>query len=332
MPAINANHRDYQEQPTVFIATLGTRPEVVTLALDELWGGRFDEICIIHTDNQLDQTREWTTKYTMHQAVKRLDDEFVMLERIYRDKFIYVRRAQYKQDRHARPLIYRRHTITCQGKAIRDVETRAHSRATYLMLYDIFRQYKQRGATIHCCIAGGRKSMAVSAMSAAQILFDADDQMWHLVSEDEFADTDQMHEQHRHQSTVIPIETFTLTELNPIVAQLITYDTPRQAIEKRKDLQQVQEQHMKRLFVMELSERETAILRGLAAGFTNDKIDNLLPRTRTGKMLGTKKISGTIAEMYRKYMNTLGLPDDEGRWQKRTFLAIHFHDYFSTQK
>jgi hypothetical protein len=72
-------------------------------------------------------------------------------------------------------------------------------------LYTLLRQHKQAGRKIHLSIAGGRKTMALFAMAAAQILLDAHDRLWHLTSPPELIATRALHADDPDMVTLIPI-------------------------------------------------------------------------------------------------------------------------------
>ena len=64
-----------------------------------------------------------------------------------------------------------------------DVDSREGAAAAFGAIYRAVHAEKMAGRRVHLSIAGGRKTMAVSDMAAAQMLFGMDDRLWHLVSQ-----------------------------------------------------------------------------------------------------------------------------------------------------
>jgi len=207
---------DPLNRPLVFIATLGNQPQVITLALDQLLPDYpFDEICIIHTDDTPDPMRERRGQPTMHQAVNRLDAEFFLRQPVSAPPGERSWQAEYRQAPKQMVLNYRRVCIqrpaaedALSARPVRDVETPENSRAAFRTIYQVARQYKERRAIIHFSLAGGRKSMSVFGMAAAQLLFGPGDRLWHVVSKDEFVTTQSMHDANG-QSLLVPIRFIT---------------------------------------------------------------------------------------------------------------------------
>ncbi len=138
--------------PQVLIATLGTEPQVVTLALDRLQekGYPITEVVVIHTTGGIVQP-----------ALARLAGEF------------------------AAPGMcpYRPVAVEDDRTPIADIATESDSAALLRTLYRAVLAEKRAGHLVHLSIAGGRKPMAVYGMVVAQLLFDENDHVWHLLSE-----------------------------------------------------------------------------------------------------------------------------------------------------
>jgi len=137
--------------PQVLIATLGSEPQVVTLVLDLLRakGYSIAEVLIVHTAGRAVQP-----------ALKRLADEFAA-SGACPSRLIPVENDNWP---------------------IADVLTEADTAAVLRTLYRTVLAQKRAGNVVHLSIAGGRKPMAVYGMVVAQLLFDEDDRVWHLLS------------------------------------------------------------------------------------------------------------------------------------------------------
>ena len=155
----------------IFIATLGAEPQVVTLALDALLAASepISRVLVVHTA---------ADRSPLNESLQALRTEFV-------DRGYY-----------GSKLLFIPHVLANPDGPLADVVTPAEIEAAFQSLYTLFRQYKHAGYRIHLSIAGGRKTMALFAMAAAQIWFDAADRVWHLVSDQRLIETRQLHAAH----------------------------------------------------------------------------------------------------------------------------------------
>lgn len=137
----------------VLIATLGSEPQVVTLALDLLRakGHPIAEVIIVHTMGEAVQS-----------ALKQLAGEFAAPETCG----------------------YRTVAVVKGEWPVDDISTEEDTASLLRTLYRTILAEKRAGRLVHLSIAGGRKPMAVYGMVVAQLLFDNEDRVWHLLSED----------------------------------------------------------------------------------------------------------------------------------------------------
>ena len=165
---------------TIYVATLGAAPQVVTLALDALLarGEKVGRVVVVHTAPDREPVRS---------SLARLRRDFV-LERRYGHRILFTP-----------------HTLAGSSGPLPDVTTPDEIDDAFHSLYTLLRQHKQAGRAIHLCIAGGRKTMTLFAMAAAQILFDAQDKVWHLVSSPEFVRSQALHAAHPEQMQLLPV-------------------------------------------------------------------------------------------------------------------------------
>jgi CRISPR-associated Csx14 family protein len=165
---------------TVFIATLGAEPQVVTLALDALLAESesISRVLVVHTA---------ADRPPLSESLKVLQAEFV-------DRGYY-----------GNQVLFLPHVLADSDGPLADVVTPAEIEAAFQSLYTLLRQYKYAGCRIHLSIAGGRKTMALFAMAAAQIWFDAADHVWHLVSDRRLIESRQLHATHPGDVSLIPV-------------------------------------------------------------------------------------------------------------------------------
>lgn len=153
---------------SIFLATLGAEPQVVSLALDALLAQNvpITRVEVIHTVPQYEPIRS---------SLQRLQHEFVA-NNYYGERLIFVP-----------------HLLAGETGPLTDVTTPAEMDTAFQVIYTLLRQHKYAGRSIHFCIAGGRKTMALFAMAAAQILFDSSDRVWHVVSTPKLIETKALH-------------------------------------------------------------------------------------------------------------------------------------------
>lgn len=141
------------QRETVLIATLGGQPQVVTFALDALLaqGVVIDEVIAVHLSDQ---------RY--HQSFRRLALEF--------------KQGRYQDS----PCRFRGLAIQEEGKPLPDIRHTLDAEAVWQSLHALLGTLKGANAQIHLLLAGGRRLMALLAMSTAMLHFDHADRVWHI--------------------------------------------------------------------------------------------------------------------------------------------------------
>jgi CRISPR-associated protein Csx14 len=176
----------------VLIATLGSEPQVVTLVLDLLQakGHAIAEVIVVHTGGD-----------TVQQALKTLAKEFSTLK----------------------PCRYRLAPVERDGWTVADFITEADTAALMRTLYRTVLTEKRAGRRVHLSIAGGRKPMAVYGMVVAQLLFDEDDCLWHLLSENwRPGDERIMHVQPGDRISLVPVPVLRWSTVSPVGSNSIS--------------------------------------------------------------------------------------------------------------
>jgi CRISPR-associated protein (TIGR02584 family) len=146
--------------PAAFVATLGLQPQIITRALDQLrpLEPRLELAVILHT-----------AEYRPHPQWPTLADFSAYLSYTYA------------------PLRVELSLLQQPGEApLRDVVSPADAEVAFRVIYNVTRDLKRRGYRLHSLIAGGRKSIIIYSVLSAQLLFDAQDKLWHIFSRDEY--------------------------------------------------------------------------------------------------------------------------------------------------
>lgn len=235
----------------VFVATLGTAPQVVTLALDELLrrGLNFREAIVLHSglDNPLIKV-----------SYDRLKPEIAGYKEIS-FRFVPFRLGDHE------PL---------------DIETEADARAVQTTLWRELKTLKQQGYGIHLSIAGGRKVISSYGTSTAQMIFDEHDCCWHLMSEMLLENKQAMHAAPGEKVVLVPVPIARWSSLPPAALALALTDDPFEAQEKQRRIVESQRLWDLRAFLhLKLNDLQRKILCLLAReGLTAHEIGQRLKR------------------------------------------------------
>jgi len=165
-----------------------------------------------------------------------------------------------------------------------DVATQDEIDGAFQSFYTLLRQFKYAGDQVHLCIAGGRKTMALFAMAAAQILFGAGDQVWHLVSDPGLITSRQLHAPNPDAVSLIPVPVARWGRMRPDDASRV-----RMFIET----------------VLTPAEREVAVL------LVREGLSNAALAQRLGKSV--KTIANQLSSIYVKLGDYFGLENTPDR-------------------
>ncbi|GAB4580219.1 MAG: CRISPR-associated ring nuclease [Anaerolineales bacterium] len=147
--------------PSTLVATLGGQPQVVTFTLDLLLaqGEQIEQVVIVYLAS--------SPRY--YQAARLLAGEFAG--------------DRYQQ----RAIHFRSLPVQMGGKKLEEARTRTEVEAVRVTFFDLFSTLKAQGRRLHLSLTGGRRIMALLALSTAMHHFTTEDQVWHLYTPDEIA-------------------------------------------------------------------------------------------------------------------------------------------------
>lgn len=278
----------------VLVATLGTEPQVVTLVLDLLWakGYSIDGVIAVHTVGEVVQP-----------ALEALAEEF------------------------ARPGMpgYRPVLVEGEGGPVADVVTEADVAAVLRTLYRVVLAEKRAGRLVHLSIAGGRKPMAVYGMVVAQLLFDEDDRVWHLLSEGwQPGDERVMHVRPGDKVWLVPVPVLRWSSVSPVLTELARREDPWEAIQAQRAIRAAEDQRRKREFVERwLTPAEREVVRLACQG-----LDNAAIARRLGKR--EKTVANQLTAVYRKLHEWRGYRTDVP--VSRAVLIAEFATFFASER
>jgi DNA-binding CsgD family transcriptional regulator len=100
-------------------------------------------------------------------------------------------------------LHYVPHALGDTNGTLEDVITARQVEGAFQSIYSLVRQMKHAGWRLMMSIAGGRKTLSFTALSVAQVLFDHEDSVWHLVSAPELQRSRALHAVRAEQTTLV---------------------------------------------------------------------------------------------------------------------------------
>jgi CRISPR-associated protein Csx14 len=181
------------------------------------------DVIVIHTD---------TITPAISDAVTTLRNAFECApsQGSFQARFILLR------DEHGRPLI--------------DVETPGAARSAFKASYSEIRAGKLAGRKIHFSIAGGRKTMALFGLTAAQLLFDEDDRLWYLFSGGDFLASKRMHPAPGDDVSLVPVPVIRWSGISPMLSELRDIEDPFGALKRVEELRLREKFDAARTFIL----------------------------------------------------------------------------------
>ncbi|MBN1933086.1 MAG: hypothetical protein JW934_00400 [Anaerolineae bacterium] len=237
----------------ILLAPLGSKPQLITLALDLLLAQRepLDQVIAVHTA---------LSNLSTAASLACLADEF---KRSYPTLSL-------------RPICL----CTSDGAPLGDVDCEAGVREAFRVLYREIKAAKQAGRRVHLSIAGGRKTLAVYGMAAAQLLFDQGDRVWHLLSTPSLIERRALHAA-PGEAQLLPVPVLRWSQINPVLTDLALSDDPFEAVERQEQLRQADRLRLPRSFVrtaLTASEQQVVQL-AVCEGLTDAHIAERLHRS-----------------------------------------------------
>jgi CRISPR-associated protein Csx14 len=281
------SHAGGEPVPCTFIATLGTEPQVVTLALQSLvaLAEPIAEVVVVHTAPHDPRIIE---------AVAVLERAFASEERL----------AQWRG---------RLRLVEIAGAAgpLPDMVAEEDFGTVLAALYKEVRDSKQAGSRVHLNLAGGRKVMSLCGAIVAQLLFDQGDRLWYLQSAPDLVASRSLFAEDPAQVTLVPLPVLRWSPAPPILTDVALAADPVAAISAQRGRLDAATRHF---LLGELTPAEREVVRlALRTGATDAELARLLyksPRT----------VSHQLSVVYSKLRVFLGVRDDV-RVDRHTLMA-----------
>jgi len=281
-----------RRQGPVLMATLGEQPQVVTLTLDLLAAQRMEveELVVFHTAAHYPALRR---------SLELLDAELRQWP-AYRS--LTVRRVLLRDE---------------AGRELTDVRTEQEARQVLRILFREVLEVKRQRRPLHFLIAGGRKVMAAYGMAVVQLLGEAGDQVWHLISEGELLASGRMHPEPGDRVHLVPVPFVRWSALPPAATRLAVTGDPFEAMRLHEAWLDEESRRQRAWFLLhELTPAERTLLVALArTGASNSELARMLKRS-------PKTVANQLATVADKYRAFAGLA--EGVPLSRAELVAHF--------
>ncbi len=270
-----------------FIAMLGTERQGVTWLLDWLLAQGFPikEVLVLHTQGEVVQP-----------GLEKLDAEFLQ---------------SYPH------LHYRREAVVGDDGPLRDIASEKDAWAFLRAIYRAIRRAQQAGYIIHLSLTGGRKTMAVYAMVAAQLLFGEKDRAWHMISETQWSGTEKrMHALPSDRFQVVPVPVLRWSDSDIARLLLSELDDPWEAIRRQQHFTVQEALRRRREF---WNYRLSPAQRQVAELLVREGLDNAAIARRLGKSEHT--VANQLTQIYRAFEEWQGERGIVGMANRAAFIA-----------
>ncbi len=254
------------------VATLGSEPQVVTLTLHllEAQGECIEEIRVVHTAE--------------HGPVGRA--------------------VQVLQE-YIEPKRLRLVPVTDGDRIVRDVASDADNRAVFYRLYSEIRSLKEKRRVVHFSVAGGRKPMAIYGTVVAQLLFEPEDRLWHLISTGRVFEEKRLKPEPGDDVHLIPIPIVHWSTVKPVLTDVGRIPDPWDALVQQKEIKRRERFGRLQDFVeRELTTAEQEVVRILVL----EGLDNASIAKRLFK--SEKTVANQLYSVYEKMRAYLKYRED----------------------
>lgn len=237
---------------TIMIATLGGQPQLVTMALDRLRqnGSTVSAVIVLH----------------MAAEGKRIQNALSLLSREFSG-------GLYQGE----PCSFQPLALTIDGQPLSGIRNGGDADAAGQVVRGLLSNLKSEGHELHLCISGGRRIVALLVMSAAALLCDHRDHLWHMYAPDDFV------QRSRHGAILHakPEDGLQLIEV-PLVPWGTYFpglramaQAPEEAIARQMGWLRTSQEQCEQVYT-QLTERQREVLIAFAQGYTPQEVADSL--------------------------------------------------------
>ena len=267
---------------TILVGTLGAEPQVITLATALLQHEGLARVVVVHTDAR-----------------------FAPI-----DRALPALRGAFAEASAVPPL-------ECIAVDVADTLMRGDLDRFADGLFVVLKTQLAAGRRIHLLLAGGRKSMALTGLSVAQLLLGPGDHVWHLYSDETLRRAGRFWPQAGDSVHLIELPLAPPTAAPPRFTRAVKAASPAAA---RQALGAAEQARLRHFVESEL----TAAERGVAALFAQEVMSVEEAAHRLGKH--KKTVTNQLTTIYSKLESYFGLTPDTGT--KREFLRQALAGWF----
>lgn len=276
---------------TTLIATLGGKPQLITLALDALLlsGIQPQTVVVVHTRHDRPETAAALTHLRAEFSTTYTNTPLKLLE------------------------------LKNATGPLADVTAPIEVEVAFRSIYAEVRAAKLTDQNVHLLIAGGRRTLSVFGMAVAQMLFDDHDRLWHLASHPALEESGNLHAGPDEWARLIPIPVMTWGQLSPVFNLLRDVDDPFLAAERLQARQLRERLDDLRAFVLgSLSGAEQRVVELLVReGWSDVDLGQHLS-------LSPKTVEQHLRAAYRKAALRWDL-ENLNRTQLVALLSLYYH-------
>ncbi len=271
------------EYTHTLVATLGGQPQVVTFTLDLLLRRGFPirDVIVIHP---------YASRERLQHSLECLNTEFTG--------------DQYHYDGQTLTCHFRSMTLLLDQIPLEDIIDITSAKGTRETIYQYIQELKQEPRHVHLSVTGGRRLMALLAISAAQLKFDPFDHIWHIYTpEDIKAQVKDGQQMHVPADAGVNLIEMPFIPLGDSFINIPPTANTAQAVQNAKQAQIAAEERARCQQVdRELTKRQRDVLRAFAAGLNPQEVaDNLVislstVSTHTGKIFEVCRIAWELPD------------------------------------
>ncbi len=192
-------------------------------------------------------------------------------------------------------------------KLVKDISHPHEVERAFKIIFKVIKKAKEGGYSIHLNIAGGRKTMSVLAVVAAQLLFDINDRAWHIISTEDIIESGSMTpEPNDSRISLVPIPIIPWSDVDPVMTIITESENPlvdeRLYVELKR---RKEKKNFERFVLYKLTKEECRVLREIIlTGGPVRKIAQKLGKS-------PRTVDNQIQSIYRKFKEEFGIKPSE---------------------
>src|SRR5260221_5420601 len=282
------------------LATLGGQPQVVTFTLDLLLlrGFPISEVVVIHPQ---------TVQERLQRALACLNAEFVG------DCYLVT----------GRTIHLRSHVLRLEDELLDDITDDISANGALDTIHQLIRDLKRQPRYIHLSVTGGRRLMALTAISAAQINFKHNiDHIWHIYTPEAIKQTAKDGRvMHMTSEAGINLIEIPFVPWRTYFGDLPQQDNPSAQAVVRSQIAEIdaQEHRRRKQVKLALTKDQLKVLQAFAEGMNPAQVANALS-------IPLSTVSTHTTKIFVSCLNAWNIP--EGQPLNYYFLRDKFEKYF----